>query len=221
MKKFYQLTIGCIVLCAQVACGGSNNKSEEDKNKSESYTYMDAVNNNDFESAHKMLNELYADFQDAWESNYVGMKPANREIIESAAEKYARAASNILCAEARYIISEYPDEAFDRLSYLFNEIRVMGEKSDQYAPNGDTPYQQECAKVNCYRQTVKYNNELCDVVLNLGLTYNNKKLSELALLFYRENGHPDQTNYTVRWSYDDKETAMEKYREAVNNNYFN
>ena len=212
MKKIYQFTIGCLMLCALVACG----------NKEESY--RDAVKNNDFETAHKVLDEIYEDFMDTWESNYDEIEMDNflkssasvRAKIEAAAAKYSQAASYVLCSEARYIISNYPDEALDRITYLFNEIRVMGEKSDHYAPNGIVEYKKECVKIDCYKQTVKYNNELCDVVLNLAILHHNKQLAELALSYYRENGRVvDSWTCRMGWSYDDKKAAQEKYDEAV------
>lgn len=216
MKKIYQLIIACLMLCALVACG----------NQEESY--RDAVKNNDFETAHKVLDEIYDDFLDTWESNYGSLEydrlfhrhESKRGKIVSAASRYSQAASYVLCAEARYLIANDVEGAYDRIAYLFNEIRIMGEKSDDYAPHGNTEYQKECAKVDCYKQTVKYNNELCDVVLNLAIQHHNKKLAQLALMYYRENGREGSGYGSMVWRDDDKEAAQEKYDEAVANGAF-
>lgn len=181
MKRIKILSFCCVAVFLLTACGSSSSKDGEEKisetggNQKESY--RDAVKNNDFETAHEILDEIYDEFLDTWESNYNGLSYENdlRATIELSATKYSQAASYVLCAEARYIISNYPNEALDKIAYLFNEIRIMGEKSDEYYPGGSEEYQQECAKIDCYRQTVKYNNELCDVVLNLAIQHNNKK----------------------------------------------
>ena len=184
--------------------------------------YRDAVNNNDFEKAHKCLDETYEDFLDTWESN-IGIVDwriplLGRSAISSAAMKYSQAASYVLCAEARYIIANIPDEANDRIAYLFNEIRVMGEKVDNYYSDGATHYQVDCAKYDCYIQTVKCNNELCDVVLNLAIQHHNKELAELALSYYRENG--EASFGPIRWRDDDKRTAQAKYEKALSEGKF-
>ncbi|MBR6190013.1 MAG: hypothetical protein IKQ59_13850 [Prevotella sp.] len=180
-------------------------------------SYREAVKEEDFEAAHELLDEIYEEFQDTWNSNFSDLHYSNnrRAIIESSATKYSQAASYVLCAEARYIISNDVEGALDRIAYLFNEIRVMGEKSDHYAPHGVEEYQQECAKVDCYKQTVKYNNELCDVVLNLAILHHNQQLAELALSYYRENGKvTDSWNCDMEWSYDDRDAALGKYEKA-------
>ena len=64
MKKIHQLSIGCLMLCALMACGGGNEKSNADG--TEYPSYRDAVKNNDFESARDVLNvyrEKYLSFQ--------------------------------------------------------------------------------------------------------------------------------------------------------------
>jgi len=225
MKRIIFLSLCCVAALSLTDCGSSSSKDGEEKisetggNQKESY--RDAVKNNDFETAHEILDEIYDEFLDTWESNYNGLSYYNdlRATIELSATKYSLAASYVLCAEARYIISNYPNEALDRIAYLFNEIRIMGEKSDEYHTGGSEECQQECAKVDCYKQTVKYNNELCDVVLNLALLHHNKQLAELALLYYRENGRESYGD--MYWSYDDKEAAQKKYDEAVANGTFN
>lgn len=208
MRMFKSLLMCCLAICLLTACYGS---------------YQDACKANDFEAAHKILDEIYDDFQDTWRSNYEGMSYENnkRATIESAAAKYSQAASYVLCAEARYIISNNAEESLDRIAYLFNEIRIMGEKSDHYAPDGVEKYQQECAKVDCYKQTVKYNNELCDVVLNLAILHHNKPLAELALSYYRENGRVFDRFYCImEWTYEDREKALARYEEAMKEGKF-
>lgn len=189
-------------------------------------TYQEAVKADDFEAAHNFLEEIYDEFQETWESNIGDVGSENHlegethasSAISSAAMKYSQAASYVLCAEARYIIANIPDEANDRIAYLFNEIRVMGEKVDNYYSDGATHYQVDCAKYDCYIQTVKCNNELCDVVLNLAIQHHNKELAELALSYYREKGKANDG--PIYWTNEDQRAAQAKYEKALSEGKF-
>lgn len=218
MKKYLVLAaiigFGVATLCS---CG---KKSVKGADGTEYESYREACKANDFEAAHKFLDEMYNDFLDTWESNIGEVGSENHlqgetrasSAISSAAMKYSQAASYVLCAEARYIIANIPDEANDRIAYLFNEIQVMGEKVENYYPYGAASRKEECAKHDCYTQTVKCNNELCDVVLNLAIQHHNKELAELALSYYRENGKADDG--PIIWTNEDQRTAQAKYEEA-------
>lgn len=180
-----------------------------------SVSYQEACRANDFETAHKCLGEIYENFLNTWNSQ-IGNAVESRDKfrnkyksrIVSAAMKYSSAASYVLSAEARYIIANYPDEANDRIAYLFNEIQVTGEKVNSY----ESTRPEDIAKYDCYIQTVKCNNELCDVVLNLAIQLQNKELAKLALSYYRENSSTSLTY--VYWSDKDKAAAQAKYEEA-------
>lgn len=201
-KSILVLSYSLLLLSTLFSCGKSGN-------------YRQAVKNNDFEAAHEILDKMYDDFLDTYESNYDGVFGPDRPKIEKAAIKYAQAASYVLCAEARYLISEDKENALERIAYLFNEVRIMGEPATSYYPDGVDDLQQECIKYTCYNQTSIYNNQLCDVVLNLAIQNNNKQLAELALSYYRPNGVIMEGIITgegkVRWMYKDKEVALEKY----------
>jgi hypothetical protein len=199
-----------ILLISLIASCSSNGSGNEKK-------YRDAVKNGDFEAAHEILDNMYDEFMDIYESNYPNPSSSDRAKVEAAATKYAQAASFVLCAEVRYLISENNDMAIDRIAYLFNEIRIMGEPASSYHPGGVAKLQQECIKYTCYNQTSIYNNQLCDVVLNLAIQNDNKKLADLAISYYRPNGiivedilHGEGD---VVWEYRDKDAALKKYIE--------
>lgn len=176
--------------------------------------YREAVKNGDFEAAHKILDKMYDEFLDTYESNSVNPSSSDRAKVENSATRYAQAASYVLCAEARYLISENSDMALDRLAYLFNEIRVMGEPANSYYPAGVESKQVECIKYSCYNQTSIYNNQLCDVILNLAIQNDNKKLADLAISYYRPNGIIHGGNEgSVTWEYRDKAAAQKRYAE--------
>ena len=181
--------------------------------------YKEAVRANDYDAAHIFLDEIYNDFENTWKYNYDGMhyNNNNRSSIEIAATKYSSAASYILCAEARYLISNDPDGAKERINYLFNERVILGEPVQGlgYHPGGGKSYQEACAKLDCYKQTVKYNNELCDVVLNLAIANHNEELAKVALSYYMQNWvlTDDVIGDNVVWQDNDKKSAQQKYNE--------
>lgn len=188
--------------------------------------YKEAVKDNDFEAAHMFLDENYKEFEGVWNKYYDDLDYTNnyRSKIEKAATNYSQAASYILCAEARYLISNYGEEATERIEYLFNEIVVLGEKvvGTGYHPGGIKSLQEACAKLNCYKQTVKYNNELCNVVLNLAINNHNKELAKLALSHYMQDWMDNGSflGDNVSWIDSDKEAAQKKYDAAVESGAF-
>ena len=177
-----------------------------------------AVTEGNFEGAHEILDKMYNEFLETYESNVDGFFGPNRSKIESEATKYAQAASYVLCAEARYLISEDNDKTVERIAYLFNEVRVMGEPAKSYHPEGVAKLQVECIKYTCYNQTSIYNNQLCDVVLNLAILHDNQQLAKIALSYYRPNGIIIENIFEhgegdVEWRYVDKEAAQRRYDE--------
>lgn len=151
--------------------------------------YKDACKSEDFETAHQVLDEIFNEFEDVWNDNISDMSSSDRQECEAAATKYSQAACYVLSAEARYLISNNED-AVDRLAYLLEEIPVMGEEllnNDNYPYRGDASDQIKCAKFDCYRQTVKINNELCNTILNLALKNGNRQMADLALSHYKDN----------------------------------
>ena len=205
------------------SCGEKYANYKEAVKDNEYANYKEAVKDNDFEAAHMFLDENYKEFEDVWNKYYDELDYTNnyRSKIEKAAIKYSQAASYILCAEARYLISNYGEEATERIEFLFNEIVVLGEKvvGTGYHPGGVKDRQEACVKLDCYKQTVKYNNELCNVVLNLAINNHNEELAKLALSYYMQdwiNNWGDD----VSWIDSDKEAAQKKYDEAVDSDVF-
>ena len=182
--------------------------------------YKEAVRANDFDAAHNFLDEIYNDFESTWKYNYYDMdyNNNNRSRIEIAATEYSSAASYILCAEVRYLISNDPDGAKERIDYLFNERVILGEPVHGigYHPGGVKSRQEACAKLDCYKQTVKYNNELCDVVLNLAIANHNEELAKLALSYYMQNWvlNDNHIGNNVEWVDNYKKSAQQRYDEA-------
>ena len=212
MNNFFKLLTLSLFAVIVIGCGETKDYSED---------YKKAVKENDFEKAHDILGEIYDNFEKVWNDNFSGLEydNDNRTKIEVAATDYARAASYILGAEVRYLISEKPDMANDKIEYLFNEMVILGEKVPEgspYSPGGVKERQEICAKYDCYKQTIKYNNEVCDVVLNLAIKTKNQELAELALSHYLDNGvlvDAGITN-TIKYENADEKKAKEKFYKA-------
>ena len=198
------------------ACGGLSTVKSDD--------YKTAVKDNDFEKAHDILAELYGHYEEVWNENFPKLNYTNDELrseVEVAATDYARAASYIYCAEVRYLVSENPDIALERIEYLFNEMESLGEKLPEgtrfdLGPGGDKKEFQTCIKFDCYKQQVKYNNEVCNIVLNLAFRNKNKELADIALSHFLDNGVLENwgDDNKIGYSPIDKQEALKKYTTA-------
>lgn len=215
-KRIINLFTGVLMAIFFVAC---NNSNSNDTNYS---SYQDAISANDYEAAHKFLTNLYNDFIETKNDNFVDMGSEEREKIQLAASNYSSAARDILCAEARFLISEKSDIANDRIEYLFNEIKMIGEKvpaGSELHPGGYQPYQEICLNYYCYNQTVSYNNALCDIILNLALRDKNEDLAKIALSHYLNRGITKEEGYddVVYYDSSERKKAKEKYEKNFGN----
>ena len=196
--------------CIFMACGGGKKTAD-----------VGEVNN--FDKDYEKLDKLYKEYE-----NLLGKEASEDERVEqynkimASAKKYVNTAEEVMGKEARYLISLQDEEATQRLDYLFDELKIVGEKLPEgYICNTYDDY----LKYDCYLQSIKCNNNLCNIAFNLGLRGKDKKLCELALSHYLPNGILHAGEYfsdkiktsdedVVRYQYTDKMEAESKYNEA-------
>lgn len=171
---------------------------EHEKNVEKVSNSMEAVRNNDFGTAHKILAELYANYQKSQDNDD--------------AELYTSTAQMIFSAEVRYLIAEMDsEEATQRIQFLLNEFMLIGEK-----PVAGKVFSW---KNRQYTLAVAAKNALCDQVLDVCIQTKNQALAELALSHYLDNPYADEQGNTVYES-TDKDAAEKKFKEAVKRSAF-
>lgn len=182
MKKNILIILGVSLLLTLMSSCGSRNDYGDD--------YHKACKEADFDAAHDILNDLHADFINTYSSCFGDIDEGNsyQGMIESGASKYGAAAQYILTYEARYILANSSEQ--DRLAQLENlflELQMIGNKipaGTSYRPEGDSADRQICTDFNCYREYVKANNALADVIMSVAVTNKDKQLAAIALKHY-------------------------------------
>ena len=186
MKKIHQLSIGCLMLCALMACGGGNEKSNADG--TEYPSYRDAVKNNDFESARDVLNvyrEKYLSFQSKDGILY-------RDERKEAEGKYYQAFDDIYKAETQFLLSEFSgEECKDKILFILEEIPVEGEKSPaglcDFSLVGRGDWGDNGIPLDAYIVWTQHYNRLCNNILTLAINRKNQELAKAILLQFVDN----------------------------------
>lgn len=229
MKKIYQFTISCLMLCALVACGGGNEKSSADGTKYQSY--RDAVKNNDFESARDTLNVYREKY--LYEQSQNGI--THRHERKEAEGKYYQAFDDIYKAETQYLLSELSgEECKDKILFILEEIPVEGEKF----PAGLCDYDVVCCgdwgdegvPLDAYIVWTQHYNRLCGNFLTLAINRKNQELAKAILLQFVDNVEAikgdnygidvdgvkvDGNHGYIKYTSVDRDAAQKKYDEAV------
>ena len=153
MKKIYQIIMLCAMSIAIASCGNSNpsgNESEGD--------YRTAVQNGDFEEAHKIL-ETISDF-----------------------DKYIEAMKYIYINEIQ-TISLNDDDAEDKIVYLLSGIPTHGVRPNE----GLIDFCYDFGEEMIYLKFVQTYNELCNTALTLALNRKNKEFAQNVIGLYKED----------------------------------
>ena len=192
MKKIYQIIMLCAMSIAIASCGNSTpsgNESEGD--------YRTAVQNGDFEEAHKIL-ETISDF-----------------------DKYIEAMKYIYINEIQ-TISLNDDDAEDKIVYLLSGIPTHGVRPSNYDHIGCCSDGEEEMS---YLKFVQTYNELCNTALTLALNRKNKKFAQNVIGLYKKELEIDrypkpgfvgyEYHNRARFSEKSINDAKKKYNDAI------
>lgn len=189
--------------------------------------YMEAVENEDFDTAHKCLKKLYSSYVkesssgkslEGWNvswRDHGGQKTG--DAIIAAADAYTKAASYVFCAEVRYLMSQ-PDESLnDRIVYLFNELSIVGDRRAE----GDriSIYEAEGVNAALLNKYIACNNQIANQIVDMAINAGNKKLaaigvSHIMATFVHGGGN------VYHFTNAAKDEAQAKFDEAVKNGLF-
>ena len=234
MKKTLTFLAAVIALCIVYTCGGNNNAGSEGSEGSEGSdkntgyaTYKEALANNDFEAAHKIIAQAEADLAkcesaSSWdEIDEMKQKFANQYGFLAYEKDIDNVKKEIFDKEIKYLAADGSSEACARLVFLFTDYEIEGDR----LPSG-LNYYYDCDD-NKYPNSVNNYNSKLNLVLDLAISQDNKELANKVIKLYKENMDilkegiaPDGTeisrysNCYVTYNYKDKEAAKKKYEEA-------
>lgn len=164
--------------------------------------YINAVNHNDFEKAHKILDNLYA--------NYLEYPNG-----ESSTQNYWTAAEYIYKAEMQWLLPQHDVEADRRLIYTLDAFNPVGLEPVGNYVYGLSEHNNKYKRFNGYCRFAEEYNKLCIELIKISLRNDNLSLAELTLstmknCYIKER---DNNNYTYVPNYADSDRA----KELINN----
>ena len=163
MKKIYQIIMLCAMSIAIASCGNSTHSGNAENDENESKVdykgdYRTAVQNGDFEEAHKILETI------------------------SGFDKYIEAMKYIYINEIQ-TISLNDDDAEDKIVYLLSGIPTHGVRPNE----GLIDFCYDFGEEMIYLKFVQTYNELCNKALTLALNRKNKEFAQNVIGLYKED----------------------------------
>lgn len=201
MKNWIWIIVGIIAIGAvmdQCSCSDDKNSPKE---------YIDAVNDNDFGKAHKILDRLYADYL---------RYPDNK----NSAQDYWTAAEYIYKAEMQWLLPQHDIEADRRLIYTLDAFNPVGLEPVGNYTYGLSEHNSKYQQFDAYCRFAEEYNKLCMELIKISLRNDNLPLAELTFstmknCYIVENS--DDT-YTYVPNNADKERAKELIDNFKNKN---
>ena len=163
MKKIYQIIMLCAMSIAIASCGNSTHSGNAENDENESKVdykgdYRTAVQNGDFEEAHKILETI------------------------SGFDKYIEAMKYIYINEIQ-TISLNDEDAEDKIVYLLSGIPTHGVRPNE----GLIDFCYDFGEEMIYLKFVQTYNELCNTALILALNRKNKEFAQNVIGLYKED----------------------------------
>ena len=218
MKKIYQIIMLCAMSIAIASCGNSNPFGSKGD-------YRTAVQNGDYEAAHKIIKQLGMDFEEERAEQLAkggDFGTDERMSVESKAQTYFEAIKDVYCSEVMYLMSDNNSEVDTKIIFILNELPNLGIKYQEGKElhfRGYAEYQKECLNYFLYSESVRCNNTVCDKILSIAIAMKNDKMAKLALSQFKDECMTDEYVY-VRYNSNTKDEAQRKYHEAVQNGVF-
>lgn len=190
------LAIGAIM--DQCSCSHDENSPKE---------YINAVNDNDFEKAHKILDNLYA--------NYL-QYPNN----ETSGQRYWTAAEYIYKAEMQWLLPQHDSEADRRMIYTLDAFNPVGLEPVGNYNYGLPEHNKKYRQFNSYCRFAEEYNKLCIELIKISLRNENLSLAELTFstmknCYIKEYG---KESYIYVPNNSDKERALQLINNFKNEN---
>ena len=165
--------------------------------------YIEAVDNADFEKAHEILNQHYAKYLEAYRRNPRKM--------DYSTKSYWQAAHHIYKAEMQYLLPLNDPEANNRLIYTLQSMNEIGRKPIANKSYGYDEY----PEIEAYDKFTAGYNSLCNDMLDIAITYNNRDMAKRLLNLYKDDVVKiDNKKHIYTVTSASRDNAKEKYDEA-------
>lgn len=208
-KKWLIIGVGILFLglLGKCSCGSGDEAASQKPT-----TYVEAVSQNDYQTAHEILDRL---LQKAIDANAAGSWSA-----EDYLEDFWGAADHVYKSEMMYLIEMNDPEANKRLIYTLAAMNTIG-----YKPTGAVLKDFDVnLKAKNYAIFVTRYNRLCDEILNISILNNNSEMAKAVLGLYKDDCvflYDKETKDGYTYHYDltsrSKPAAQKKYNAAVAN----
>lgn len=228
MKKIYQIIMLCAMSIAIASCGNSTPSGNESKVDYKG-DYRTAVQNGDYEAAHKIIKQLRMDFEEERAEQFAKGEEFGedeRMSVEYKAQTYFEAIKDVYCSEVMYLMSDNNPEVDTKIIFLLNEMPNLGIKYEEGKKlyfMGYPEAQKECLNYFLYSESVRCNNTVCDKILSIAIAMKNDKMAKLALSQFKDECMTVLNTWgtdCVRYNSNTKDEAQRKYHEAVQNGVF-
>lgn len=138
--------------------------------------YLDAIEENDFETAHKVLLHLYGNYLNAYN------KDSYTKDVKSQA--YWTAAEHIYKAEMQWLLPQNDVDANRRLIYTLDDMNPIGEE-----PLAGNPYGYiEMKKKRSYMEFAEHYNKICLEMVKIAVHNGNQEMAKQLLSMFK-NGY--------------------------------
>ncbi len=207
MKKLKFSTCLLLILALAAicqACGGSSDGSS-DINYKDPKAYMNAVKEQNFEQAHEILDNLYADYLNEYNRSKM---PAQK------GERYWTAANYIYNAEMDYLLPQNDEGANKRAVFTMVQMNPIGD--EPISGHTYSGYDDHMGRYKSYTNFAAAYNKLALKIIELALFYENKDVANMVLKSMK-NGytlHEVDSQYT--WTANTAD--IDRAKELINKN---
>ncbi len=208
MKKTILYTFVCLLAAMAVSCGGGSDSKEKEVNWRKPTAYIEAINANDYTTAHEVLDKLYANYY---------LKYCEEDVFHAdEVAAYWDAAKYIYKAEMQYLLPMNDADANRRLVFTLQSMNAPRQKPNEAQEYSVGKYQ----KTDAYMKFCDNYNRLCDEILEISITSGTEDMANQIVKLYKDEYIPSQPNrsthavisYTVDKG--SKQRAKERLAEA-------
>lgn len=184
MKKHLFLVaiigFGVATLCS---CGSNSTNTVTGANGEVYNNYQEALNDEDFEAAHKFLSYLYSEYEKTVENTDFGSSSSSKK-IKAKAVAYSTAANNVYSGELRFLASSNDSLMWEKCILFLRELPIIGIK---YPSQKKLSSIETWCLTECYQNYVTLRNSLCNLLLDLAIEKEKKEIANKAIQCFVEN----------------------------------
>lgn len=201
MKNWVWIIVAIIAIGAimdQCSCSHDENSPK---------AYINAVNDNDFKKAHKILDNLYA--------NYLQYPNG-----ETSSQRYWTAAEYIYKAEMQWLLPQHDSEADRRLIYTLDAFNPVGLEPAGNYTYGLSEHNNKYKQFRGYCRFAEEYNKLCIELIKISLRNDNLSLAELTFSTMKNCYIKENYDYTYEYvpNNSDRERALQLIDNFKNEN---